>query len=54
MYHGEKLNAITHLVGAVLALVGSTVLVTLAALSGDAWKVVSATLYGVTLVPIAP
>ncbi|MBK9236853.1 MAG: hemolysin III family protein [Rhodoferax sp.] len=50
MYHGEKLNAITHLVGAVLALVGSTVLVTLAALSGDAWKVVSVTLYGVTLV----
>ena len=50
MYHGEKLNAITHLVGAVLALVGSTVLVTLAALSGDAWKVVSDTLYGVTLV----
>jgi hemolysin III len=48
--NGEKLNAITHLVGAVLALVGSTVLVTLAALSGDAWKVVSVTLYGVTLV----
>jgi hemolysin III len=50
MYHGEKLNAITHLVGAVLALVGSTVLVTLAAVSGDAWKVVSIALYGVTLV----
>lgn len=50
MYHGEKLNAITHLVAAVLALVGSTVLVTLAALSGDAWKVVSVTIYGVTLV----
>ena len=50
MYHGEKLNAITHLVGAVLALVGSTVLVTLAAVSGDAWKVVSVTIYGVTLV----
>ena len=50
MYHGEKLKAITHLVGAVLALVGSTVLVTLAAVSGDAWKVVSVTIYGVTLV----
>ena len=50
MYYGEKLNAITHLVAALLALVGSTVLVTLAALSGDAWKVVSVTLYGVTLV----
>ena len=50
MYHGEKLNAITHLVAAVLALVGSTVLVTLAAMSGDAWKVFSIALYGVTLV----
>ena len=26
MYHGEKLNAITHLVAAVLALVGAAVL----------------------------
>ena len=50
MYHGEKLNAITHLIAAVLALVGSTVLVTLAAMSGDAWKVFSIALYGVTLV----
>ena len=50
MYHGEKLNAITHLVAALLALVGSTVLVTLAAVGADPWKVVSITLYGVTLV----
>jgi hemolysin III len=50
MYHGEKLNAITHLVAAVLALVGSTVLVTLAVVGADPWKVVSVTLYGVTLV----
>ncbi len=50
MYHGEKLNAITHLVGAVLALVGSTVLVTLAVVGGDPWKVVSITIYGVSLV----
>lgn len=50
MYHGEKLNAITHLVAAVLALVGSTVLVTLAVVGADPWKVVSVTIYGVTLV----
>ena len=50
MYHGEKLNAITHLVAAVLALVGSTALVTLAVVGADPWKVVSITLYGVTLV----
>lgn len=50
MYHGERLNAITHLVAAVLALVGSTVLVTLAVVGADPWKVVSVTIYGVTLV----
>lgn len=50
MYHGEKLNAITHLVAAVLALVGAAVLVVLAALGGDPWKVVSVSIYGVTLV----
>ena len=50
MYHGERLNAITHLVAAVLALVGSTVLVTLAVVGADPWKVVSITIYGVSLV----
>jgi hemolysin III len=50
MYHGEKLNAITHLVAAVLALVGAVVLVVLAALGGDPWKVVSVSIYGLTLV----
>ena len=50
MYHGEKFNAVTHLVGAVLALAGSAVLVVLAALTGDPWKVVSVSIYGLTLV----
>ena len=50
MYYGEKLNALTHLVGAVLALAGSVVLVVLAALSGDPWKIVSVSIYGLTLV----
>ena len=50
MYHGEKLNAWTHLVGAVLALVGSVVLVVRAALGDDPWKVVSVSIYGLTLV----
>jgi hemolysin III len=50
MYQGEKLNAITHLVAAVLALVGAAVLVVLAALGGDPWKVVSVSIYGLTLV----
>lgn len=50
MYYGEKFNALTHLVGAVLALAGTAVLIVLAALDGDPWKVVSVSIYGVTLV----
>ena len=50
MYYGEKFNALTHLVGAVLALGGAVVLIVLAALDGDPWKVVSVSIYGVTLV----
>ena len=49
MYQGEKFNAITHLGGAVLALAGSVVLIVYAAFSGDAWKVVSVSIYGLTL-----
>ena len=50
MYYGERLNAWTHLVGAALALPGSVVLIVLAALDGDPWKVVSVSIYGLTLV----
>ncbi|KFB68329.1 hemolysin III family protein [Candidatus Accumulibacter vicinus] len=50
MYYGEKFNAWTHLVGAILAVAGTAVLVVLAAQSGDAWKIVSISIYGATLV----
>jgi hemolysin III len=50
MYHGERFNALTHLVGAVLALAGSIVLIVLAALSRDAWRITSVSIYGATLV----
>lgn len=50
MYPGERLNAWTHLVGAVLALAGAIVLVVLAALRADARTVVSVAIYGTTLV----
>ena len=50
MYHGERLNAITHLIGAVLALAGSIALIVLAALGGDIWKIIGVSVYGVTLV----
>lgn len=50
MYYGEKFNAITHLVGAVLALAGTVVLIFLSTSDGDPWKVVSVSIYGTTLV----
>ncbi len=50
MYRGERLNSITHLIGTCLAVAGLVVLVILAARTGDAWKIVSFTVYGATLV----
>lgn len=49
MREGERFNSISHLVGAVLALGGSAVLITLVAIEGDAAKVVSYSVYGATL-----
>jgi hemolysin III len=50
MYHGEKFNAWTHLVGAVLATLGALWLLLLASASGDIWKIVSVAIYSVSLV----
>ncbi len=48
---GEEIaNSLTHGVGAVLGIAGLVVLVTLAALHGDAWDVVSCAIYGGTMV----
>ena len=49
MYAGERFNNISHLVGASFALVGGTVLVTMAAMEGDLAKTVSYAVYAVTL-----
>jgi hemolysin III len=50
MHDGEKFNAVTHLVGAVLAIAGTALLVVKAATGGDPWKLVGVSIYGVTLV----
>ncbi len=50
MYYGEKFNAMTHLIGALLALVGAILLIILSVMGGDSWKVVSVSIYGTTLV----
>ena len=52
MYYGERFNAVTHLVGAVFALAGASILVVLAAVGGDPWKVVSVAVYGLALVSL--
>ena len=50
VYHGERFNSGTHLVGTALAITGSAVLITRAALEGDPWKIVSFSLFGTVLV----
>ena len=49
MYHGERFNSISHLVGAVAALAGLAGLLYLSIKQGDPWKIVSFSLYGATL-----
>jgi len=49
MYKGERFNSISHLIGAILALAGASVLVTFAAMDGDTQKIVSYSVYGFTL-----
>ena len=49
MYYGERFNAWTHLVGAVLACIGASWLIVVAGLQGDPWKIVSFSIYGFTL-----
>ena len=50
MYDGERLNSITHLVGAALAGVGAVVLIVYAKLQGDPWRLASFSVFGATLV----
>ncbi len=50
MYHGERFNAWTHLVGAVLALIGAVCLLVQALWEGEPLKIGSVALYGGTLV----
>jgi hemolysin III len=49
MYHGERFNSISHLVGAALAVIGTVVLVGVAIHDGDPLKIVSFAVFGSTL-----
>jgi hemolysin III len=49
MHFGERFNSISHLIGTVLSVAGLAALVTMAALEGDPYKVVSFAVYGAML-----
>lgn len=49
MHKGETFNTVSHLLGAVLALASVVVFVVLVSMHGDVWKIVSFSIYGVTL-----
>lgn len=49
MYYGERFNSISHLVGAALAAVAAVLLITLAARTGDPWKIASFSVYSTML-----
>lgn len=49
MYYGERFNAWTHLVGALLSLAGVAAIVVLATATRDPWKIASVAVYGATL-----
>jgi hemolysin III len=50
MQHGERFNTITHLVGTILALAGLVVLVVVSSVHRDPWRIVSVSIYGLSLV----
>ncbi|MBW2464124.1 MAG: hemolysin III family protein [Deltaproteobacteria bacterium] len=50
MYHGEKLNSITHLVGTTLALIGFGALLTVSIQREDPWMIASFVVFGGSLV----
>jgi len=49
MYKGELFNSISHLIACVFALIGASVLITLAVVEGNPTKIVSVSVYSTTL-----
>jgi hemolysin III len=50
MYHGERFNSITHLVGTLLAIAGTAVLIPLAAKRGGPRAITSLSIYGAMMI----
>ena len=49
MYHGERFNAWSHLLGAVAACIGAVWMLVVASLDGSPWKIVSVAIYAFKL-----
>lgn len=52
MYYGERMNAVTHLLGLALAIVGAPALIAQASEGGDWRKIVGASVFGFTMVAL--
>lgn len=50
LYFGERFNSYSHLFGLLLALCGTVILIVRGAQQADAWKIVSFSIYGATLI----
>jgi hemolysin III len=50
MYEGERFNSITHLIGTILALIGTSIAIRLAAERGGTMRIVAMSIYGAMLV----
>ena len=50
MYYGEKLNSISHLIGAALSLIGLGSLITISASIGDVWLIGTFSIFGFSMV----
>lgn len=52
MYHGERLNSLTHLLGLALAVVGTTLLISRAAHRGDPRQLISFSVFGLSMIAL--
>lgn len=46
MYHGERFNSITHLIGVVFAIAAASILITMAVLKADTSRIIGFSVYG--------
>ena len=50
MYYGEKFNSITHLIGIIFGIAATSILVTMASLKADAYRIVGFSVYGAMMI----